>query len=142
MADIPLDIYDDYRPKAMDAYLRFNGWNFSKKAYEYAVKGMFKRNTNTGKREKVEVPSKEKIDEIFKRYNINLEHNKGYNYMYAFAMGYADYYKSSITDEQHLAMYVKDVIDDPDNEGGNVFRKFYADCVAKGEPLEWEDLLD
>lgn len=136
----PLDIYD-YRPQAMTDFLRYNGWHFNKKAYEYAIKGMYKLNS-AGKREKVDVPSKEKVDEILKRYNINLEHNKGYDYMYAFAMGYADYFKSSITDEQHLAMYVKDVIDDPDNPGGNVFRKFFADCTAKGEPLEWEDLLD
>lgn len=139
---IELDIYDDYRPKAMLAYLRHYGWSFSKKAYEYAVKGMFKRNPSTGKREKVDIPPKEKIDELLKKYNITLENNKGYNYVYAFAMGYADYYKSSITDEQHLALYVKDVIDDPDNPGGNVFRKFYADCVAKGEPIDWDDLLD
>lgn len=142
MANIPLDIYDDYRPKSMDAYLSNWGWNFNKKAYEIAIKAMRKLNPSTGKKERIEVPSKEKIDEILKKYNINLEHNKGYNYLYAYAMGLSDYYKSSITDEQHLAMYVKDVIDDPDNEGGNVFRKFYVDCIAKGEPVEWEDLLD
>ena len=140
--EVELDIYDDYRPKAMTAYLRHNGWNFDKKAYEYAVKGMRKINPATGKKERIEDPTKEKVDEILKRYGIVLEHNKGYNYLYAFAMGMSDYYKSSIPDEQHLALYVKDVIDDPDNKGGNVFRKWYADCIAKGDPVDWEDLLD
>lgn len=141
MADIELDIYDDYRPKAMTAYLKTYGWNFNKKAYEDAVNGMRKVNPATGKKERIEAPTKEKVDEILKRYGITLEHNKGYNYLYTFAMGMSDYYKSSIPDEQHLALYVKDVIDDPDNEGGNVFRKYFADCVAKGLPIEWEDWL-
>lgn len=141
MANIELDIYDDYRPKAMTAYLSTYGWNFNKKACEEAVKDMRKLNPATGKKERIEPMTKEKVDELLARYNVKLEHNKGYNAVYTANMGLSDYYKSSIPDEQHLALYVKDVIDDPDNEGGNVFRKYYADCVAKGEPIEWEDLL-
>ena len=136
-----LDIYDDYRPKAMTAYLSTYGWNFNKKAYESAVSGMRKLNPSTGRKERIEEPKKESVDEILKKYGLALEHNKGYNYMYAWATGLADFYKSSIPDEQHLAMYVKDVIDDPDNPGGNLLRKYFADCVAKGEPIEWEDWL-
>lgn len=141
MEKTPLDIYDDYRPKAMTAYLSTYGWNFNKKAYEEAVKGMRKFNPATGKKESIEMPTKEKVDEILKRHGVVLENNKGYNYLYAFAMGLSDYYKSSIPDEQHLALYVKDVIDDPDNEGGNLLRHYFTDCVSKGEPIEWEDFL-
>jgi len=139
---IELDIYDDYRPKAMTAYLRHNAWNFNKKACEYAVKDMRKLNPATGKKESIEPLTKEKVDELLERYNVKLEHNKGYNATFIANMCVADYYKSSIPDEQHLALYIKDVIDDPDNEGGNVFRKWYVDCIAKGEPVDWEDLLD
>lgn len=142
MADIELDIYDDYRPKAMTAYLKTYGWHFSKKAYEYAASQMRKVNPATGKKERIEAPTKEKAEELLKRYGITLEYNKGYDFVYVLAMGMADYYKSSIPDEQHLALYVKDVIDDPDNHGGQVFRKFYAAEVGKGNPIEWEDLLD
>lgn len=136
-----IDIYDDYRPKAMKAYLAHFGWNFSKKAFEYAVGEMYKTNAS-GKRERIEPISKEKTYEVLKKYNITLENDKGYNATYVLNMAMSDYYKSSITDEQHLALFVKDYIDDPDNKGGQPFRKWYASEIGKGNPVEWEDLLD
>lgn len=139
---LELDIYDNWQPKAMRAYLSHFGWHFNKKACEMAVREMRKLNPATGKKERIEAMSKDKAEELLSKYNVKLEHNHGYDFVYVLNMGLADYYKSSITDEQHLALYVKDVIDDPDNEGGNVFRKWYADCIAKGEPVEWEDILD
>ncbi len=139
---VELDIYDDYRPKAMTDYLRHNGWNFNKKACDYAVKGMRKLNPATGKKERIEPLTKDKIEEILARYNVKLEHDKGYNATFVGNMCLADLYRSSVTDEQHLALYIKDVIDDPDLEGGNAFRRWYSDQIAKGEPVDWEDLLD
>lgn len=136
----PLDLYEKM-PEAMWNYLTNYGWNFSKKAFECAVKAMYKKNPNTGKKERIDRKSKEEVEEILKKHNIVLEHDAGYNAAYVYHMGLADYFKSSITDEQHLAMYVKDVIDDDDNEGGNVFRKWYVDCVAKGIPVMWDDIL-
>ena len=44
-------------------------------------------------------------------------------------MGYIDYMVSSIIDLKHLAMYVKDVIDDKDGYDGIVFNRWYADMV-------------
>lgn len=136
----PLDIYDNM-PKAMKAYLGNYGWNFNKKACEAAVKGMRKINPTTGEKEAIQPMTKDRVDELLEKHGIKLEHNKGYNYVYVANQGYADLYKRSVPDEQHLAMYVKDVIDDPDNEGGNVLRKWYADCTKKGIPVEWEDIL-
>ena len=132
-----LDIYEEIiMPIEMRSYLRNYGFNFSKNACEFAVGMMRGRN-----KEKIEFKDKEKVYEILKKYGITLEHDNGYNATYAFHMGTSDYLKSSIPDEQRLAMYVKDVIDDPDNKGGNVFRKFLADCDAKGIVVEWEDIL-
>ena len=139
---VELDIYDDYRPKAMTAYLRHFGWHFSKKACEEAVSNMRKLNHATGKKERIEPMTKEKVEELLAKYNIKLEHNHGYDAIFIANMGIADFYMSSIPDEHHLALYVKDVIDDPDLEGGNAFRRWYSDQIAKGEPIEWEDLLD
>lgn len=49
----PLDLYDyELTPPAMKAYLRNYGFNFSKKACEYAVSLMEKINTATGMPEK------------------------------------------------------------------------------------------
>lgn len=133
----PLDIYEEIiMPIEMRSYLRAYGFNFSKKACEFAVSLMRGRN-----KEKIEFKDKEKVYEILKKYGITLEHDNGYNGTYAFHMGTSDYLKSSIPDEQRLAMYVKDVIDDVDNPSGNVFRKWLADCDAKGIAVEWSDIL-
>lgn len=136
----PLDMYDE-RPREMRVYLANNGWNFGKKSCEIAVSDMKRKNPATGKLEKLEPYNKEQVEALLNKYGVKLENNVGYNFVYVCNMGRADYLKSSIPDEAHLALYVKDVIDDPDNEGGNVFRKWYVDCVAKGEPVDWEELL-
>lgn len=129
-----LDIYDEM-PRDMKAYLKHYGWNFSKKAFEFAVSMM------TSKRGRIEKKNKEDVMELLQRNNVKLENNVGYNAMYVFHMALSDFYGSSISDEVHLAKYVKDVIDDEDNKGGNVMRKWYTDMVAKGVPVEWYELL-
>lgn len=136
----PLDIYDNM-PKAKAAYIGEYGWNFNKKACEEAVKGMRKMNPSTGKKERFEPLTKEKVEELLAKHAVKLEHNRGYNHVYTANQGFADLFESSVPDEKHLALYVKNVIDDPDNEGGNMFRKWYADRVKNGNPVEWEDLL-
>jgi hypothetical protein len=56
-------------------------------------------------------------------------------------MGNNDFFGSSIIDEKHLALYVKDVIDDKDGYDGIVFNRWYADMVFQGIPIEWEDMV-
>lgn len=85
--------------------------------------------------------SKDEVTEVLKKYGVVLENNSGYDFVYVFHMALADFMGSSINDEAHLALFVKDVIDDPDNEGGNVFRKWYCDMVAKGLSVDWDDIL-
>lgn len=136
-----LDSFEIIMPAEMRSYLRNFGWNFNKKACEFAVSKMRRKNPATGKDEPIEFKKKEEVEEILKRYNIKLEHDNGYNGVYAYHMGYSDYFKSSITDEQHLAMYVKDVIDDVDLPSGNVFRKWLANADAKGMVIDWADIL-
>lgn len=138
--EIPLDLYETM-PREQRSYLMNYGWSFNRRACMYAIKEMKRINPASGKKEPIDMKSKEEVEEILKRNNIKLEHNRGYNFVYVYHMAMADYYKSSLPDEQHVAMFVKDVIDDIDNPGGNVFRKWYADTIAKGEPVEWADLL-
>ena len=45
-------------------------------------------------------------------------------------MGNNDFMGSSIIDEKHLSLYVKDVIDDKDGYDGIVFNRWYADTVT------------
>ena len=72
---------------------------------------------------------KEKVDEILAKHSINLKHNELYDYVYVYNMGNNDFMGSSIIDEKHLALYVKDVIDDEDGYDGIVFNRWYADTV-------------
>ena len=126
-----LDIYDD-RPESMKHYLRYYGQHFNKKLCEFATSKM--------KHNKPIVP-KEKVDEILNRFNITLANNQLYDHVYVYNMGYNDFLGSSIIDEKHLAMYVKDVIDDEDGYDGIVFNRWYADMVTSGIPIEWEDMI-
>lgn len=140
MSRLPLDMYDTTTPE-MRAYLRNYGWSFSKRACEEATKRMKRLNPATGKKERIEPLTREQVEELLDKYGIELEHNTGYDFVYIANMARADFYKSAIPDEQHLALYIKDVIDDPDNEGGNVFRHWLVDMDKKGEPIPWEEML-
>lgn len=126
-----LDFYDD-RPDSMKRYLKYYGEHFNKKLCQFAVEKM--------KHGKMPV-GKEKVDDILQKHNIKLDHNELEDYVYVYNMGNNDYMGSSITDEKHLAMYVKDVIDDEDGYNGIVFNRWYADMVFQGIPIEWDDML-
>ena len=131
MMRMPLDIYDD-RPVSMKRYLKYYGQHFNKKLCDFAVSKM-----NHGK----QPINKEKVDEVLKNYNIKLENNELYDYIYVYNMGNNDFMGSSILDERHLAMYAKDVIDDEDGYDGIVFNRWYADTVTLGIPIDWEEML-
>lgn len=126
-----LDLYDD-RPTSMKRYLKYYGEHFNKKLCEFAVSKM-----NHGK----QPIQSEKVDEILNKHNVKLEKNQLYDYVYVYNMGNNDFFGSSIVDEKHLALYVKDVIDDKDGYDGIVFNRWYADMVIQGIPIEWEDML-
>lgn len=139
---MPLDAYElDYMPKAQKMYLMHHGWHFGKNAYEYAASMMRRINKSTGKLEKVPRYTKEEVDALLRKYSIEVEEKGGYDYVYVAQMCKADLYGSSVPDEQHLAMYVKDVCDDADMADGTTMRRWYASMVAMGEPVEWEELL-
>ena len=137
---IPLDMYDDI-PEEMRRYLKQNGWHFSRKACEFAVSLMRKKNPTTGKLERVEMMPKEQVDSLLAKFGITLENNVDYDYVYVANMVKADMYKSSIADEQHLAMYVKDVIDDADAGDGEVMREWDAKMTSRGIAVEWDEIL-
>jgi len=84
---------------------------------------------------------KEKVDEVLNKNGIVLNNNELYDYVYVYNMGNNDFLGSSISDEKHLALYVKDVIDDEDGYSGIVFNRWYADTVTLGIPIEWEEML-
>lgn len=138
---IPFDIFAIEMPSGMRSYLRNYGYNFNKKACEFAVGKMYKVNPSTGKKEKIEPLTKDAVDELLKRTSITIEHNEGHNYVYVANMIKADYWKSSIEDEAHMARMIKDIIDDADMPGGAVFRKWLAACDEGGVLIDWDEIL-
>lgn len=139
MNNIPLDIYDDM-PKYMKRYISNYGWHFNKKAYEYAVSFMKKKNTKTNINEKVIGYTKEQVDKLLKDNNIELKNKIMYDYVFAATMCKADYLGSSILNENYLAVYVKDTIDDVDASTETTFRRWVATMIGNGIPIDWYEI--
>lgn len=76
-----------------------------------------------------------------KQYNIEVKNAKGYDCVFVANMALADYHGSSIADTQRLAMFVRDYIDDADGYEGIALTRYYADCIGKGEPVEWGEMI-
>lgn len=129
-----LDMYDEM-PKSMRKYLRNYGWHFNKSLCTYAVSLMMK----SGK--KLEPVSKEFVDKTLEQNNIQLINNIGYDYIFVANMCKADYYGSSISDEKHFALYIKDTIDDEDAAEGTTMRRWYATMVSNGIMVDWEEYI-
>ena len=64
-----------------------------------------------------------------------------YDYVFVATMCKADYLGSSIKDENHLALYVKDTIDDVDASNETTFRRWLATMIGNGMPIDWDELL-
>ena len=130
--------YDEI-PEGMDRYLNLYGCHFNKKLCKEAVSRMYTK--VNGKKEYIKPYTKEEIDEMLEAYGVKLERNKLYDAVYVANMCKADFLGKSVPTEEHLAKYIKDLIDDADATEGFVFNRFYADCMFMGNPIEWEDVL-
>lgn len=140
MHRIGLDTYDEH-PKEMLSYLKNYGFHFNRKACDYAVSMMRCKNGGSGGVERLKPMSKEELEDLLKRAGVVLENDTLYDSVYVANMCKADYYKSSVPDDAHLARYVKDTIDDVDQCDGAIFNRWYADMCHAGIPIEWSDLL-
>lgn len=133
-----LDSYSEY-PSGMEKYLSYYGWHFSKKMSDWAASKMYRLVNN--KPVSIDPISKERLDEILKRYSMTLKNDKGYDAVYVANMCKADFLGRSIKDEGAMVQYISDTIDDPDGYEGMIFTRFFADCVGSGTPINWEDML-
>lgn len=105
-----------------------------------ATKLMFKRNIKTNRDEPIEAYTKEEVDELLKEYNVEVKNKIMYDYVFAATMCKADYLGKSIPDKEHLAMYVKDTIDDVDASDETTFRRWVATMVGNGLPIDWYEI--
>lgn len=140
MKHTALDVYDDM-PYAMYKYISQNGFHFNKKACSYAVSRMKRKNPNSNKLEPIEPWHKDQVEDLLSRNGVTLTDSIMYDHVYVANMCKADYYKSSIPDEAHIALYIKDTLEDADGSDELPFRCWLQRCIAMGEPVEFEDLL-
>lgn len=128
-------------PSGMREYLSLYGWHFSKKMCDFAVSRMRTMDATTGKTKAIEPMGKDEVESLLTKYGVKLDKNEGYDIVYAANMCKADYLKSSVTDEAHLAMFVKDYVDDADGYEGMPLTRFLADCIGGGVPIVWHDMI-
>ena len=130
--------YDEI-PEGMMRYINNYGCHFNKKLWKEATSRMYKE--VNGEKEYIKPYTKEQIDALMDSYGIKPKRNKLYDAAYVASMAKADYLGSSIPDEGHLAMYVKDALDDPDAEEGYLFNRFYADTMFMNDPIDWDSMI-
>ena len=111
--------YDEI-PEAMKVYINNYGCHFNKKLCEEAVSRMY------GEDDDDSHYTKEQVDALLKSYNIKPKRGKMYDATYI---------------EKHLAMYIRDMLDDADAVDGYVFNRFIADTYFMDSPIEWEGML-
>lgn len=136
----PLDIYDEV-PREQRAYLANYGWHFNERACKYAVSLMRHKNKTTQAISRIDQWSKDDVDALLKREGVKLENNTLHDYVFVANMAKADFLGNSLEDDAHVAKYIKDYVDDADAGDGFVMRRWYATMVAKGEPVDWSELL-
>lgn len=128
-------------PRDMKRYIQEYGWHFTKKAYQYAADKMRKLNPATGKLEKADPYTKEEVDDLLVKHGVKIEDSEMYDYVFLAQMCRMDYLKSSVPDEAHLALFVKDASDDPDASNETAFRRWVATMRGNGTPIDWGELI-
>lgn len=98
----------DKLPAGMENYLSYNGWHFNKRLCEYACSKMKKGQV------RITPWTKEEVEGLLTKYNVVLDNNNGYDAVYVANMAKADFMGSSLVNEQQVAKYVKDYLDDVD----------------------------
>jgi len=130
--------YDEF-PEDMLVYMRNYGPHFNKKLCRFAVKNMTKR--TDGVERPITPITREEVEGLLGRQEVNVERGQLYDCTYVANMCKADFLGSSVPDEKHMAMYIKDVIDDVDAPDGLVFNRFFADCSYSGIAIPWDEML-
>ena len=130
------DVYDEL-PEDMIAYLRYNGRHFNRRLVEFATSKMTTRDSN-GTEVPLEPISKDKLFDMMKQNGVYLDNNDNpYDAVFVANMCKADYLGKSVPNENYLAQYIKDVLDDVDGYDGIAFNRWYADTCRKGVPINW-----
>lgn len=116
-------------PKCL--YLKEYGPHFNKELSEFAISLM----DHPGKSNL----SYEQVINMLSKYKIDIEYP--YDAYYVANMGYHDFYKSSIKDEEHLAQFVQDYLEDEDGYDGIAFYRWLLDMHNRSKEIDWNDMI-
>lgn len=117
----------DIKPEGFLNYLRYYGPHFNKKLCDFACSNLSRRDC-----------TKEKVESLLQQHNIEIKGAKLYDCVYVANWCKSTFYGSSISDEKHFVLFLKDMFD---KEGDLVFNRWYADMAKLGVPIEWEDMI-
>lgn len=117
----------DIKPEGFLNYLRYYGSHFNRKLCEFACKQLVSQDY-----------TKERIDSLLQQHNVQLKNSKLYDCVYVANWCKSIFYGSSISDEKHLALFLKDIFE---KEGELIFNRWYADMAKQGVPIEWENMI-
>lgn len=130
----------DLTPEAYREYRRRHGRHFTAALCDFAV-GMMTREGEDGKPAHIKVLEKEEVDRLLKDFGVEVKNAREYDTVFVANMGMADYLGESVPDMEHLAKYVKNVIDDPDGYDGIAFGRWFADMCIKRVEVPWEECM-
>lgn len=117
----------DIKPKAFVNYLRYYGPHFNKNLCDFACEQFDKADY-----------TKDKLDILLQAHKIELKGAKLHDAVYIANWAKARFYGSSISDEKHLVLFIKDIFE---KEGDLIFNRWYADMAKLGIPVEWEEMV-
>lgn len=123
-------------PEDLAIYMSHNGPHFNKACCEFAVAQMY-----TDEDEEFTPFTKEQVNGFLQSYNIKVKNNKLYDAVYVANMCKADYLGDSVPNEEHLAKYIKNTLDDPDGFEGLTFNRWIADMKWVGIPIPWDEFI-
>lgn len=126
----------DVMPENLLVYLSHNGPHFNKKCCEFAVSQMY-----TDDDKNFKPIEKGEIEEYLRAYGLKVKYAQLEDITYVANMCKADYFKGSVPTEQHLAIYVRETIDDPDGCEGLIFNRWIADMRYLGIAIPWDEFL-
>jgi len=123
-------------PEDLAIYMSHNGPHFNKAACEFAVSQMYKEDENY-----ITPMTKDEVNYLLKNYKVNIKNNKLYDSVYIANMCKADYFGTSVINDEGLANFIKDTLDDPDGMEGITFNRWIADMKWLGIPIPWDEFL-
>lgn len=78
---------------------------------------------------------------ILEKYKIDLDTSHPYDIYYVANMGYHDFYKSSIKDDEHLALFIQDYLEDEDGYEGIALCRWLVDMKHKSIEIDWNNMI-